>query len=367
MLIYILIGCLYIIATIIRIIQGQPFYKSMQMAVESYFPISLFFLILYNKFDFKKVINSLITAVTIINLYVFFHVIKENSFRPNIILNTNVVVLLAISSIFINAFYINSYKVNTVQEVRSVFNFCYSTIIILFAGSRTGIVEGIACVFIILFILKKKLMFIRAVFLGIIISSIIFATNFGGSQGLMARATNLGTFSVSSKSMSESENQSLEVINSKLQEAVNEGDQDQILVANDMGRILLWSLAIEEIKKAPFWGTGEVSFLLGYSSSKQSAHNFLLEYTLIYGVIGLLFWLIFTTLLLTAYYRQIISYNRKTIPWMTIYAIFVCAFSCMQPTLSTLQVTLFFWGIMGVFFIAPKEEALRDQLVIVKP
>lgn len=351
MMVYLLIGMSYAIITLIRLIRGDTFYKSIQMAVEIFFPVCIFMIIILKQIEWKEMLKILLNISTLINLYVVCVIISKG-FRSNIPFNTNTVVLLAI----INLFYFGFLTKTKTRILLIIFNISCAIIVILFSGSRTGFYLGITCCLLVFLINKNKKILSIAFLSACALSMVIYATDFGYSQSLTERATNIGSLSAASDNTSSDTTVNFEEIDQKLEDAVSNKDSDQILVASDMLRILLWKNAIYEIKKAPIIGTGEISFYTSPNSPQQTAHNFILEYALVFGDIGLFLWFIIAITILISYLYKNKNKCIQSKLQLPLFAASVCAFSMLQPTLSTLMITMFFWSIMGIFYVSPKHE-----------
>ena len=87
---------------------------------------------------------------------------------------------------------------------------------------------------------------------------------------------------------------------------------------------------IEEIKKNPFWGTGNTFYTYGDITSKQSSHNFLIETGACYGLIGLILLMLLLMLLLIFSFRQS---SRNSYVYFSLKMTFVSFFtiSLVQP------------------------------------
>lgn len=103
----------------------------------------------------------------------------------------------------------------------------------------------------------------------------------------------------------------------------------QISRSDDMRKQLMLQ-GIEEIKKNPFWGTGNTFYTYGDITSKQSSHNFLIETGACYGLIGLILLMLLLMLLLIFSFRQS---SRNSYVYFSLKMTFVSFFtiSLVQP------------------------------------
>lgn len=135
-------------------------------------------------------------------------------------------------------------------------------------------------------------------------------------------------------------------------ELINEAEKskgDSISV-----RFVAWKDAIEEIKANPFFGPGYKQFIVTYERVNNRSlsippHNFILEYVLAYGFIGLAFFFMLITLPLKSYFTFNKSFTtKKTSSYITLLAmlatVFMAAF--VQPLLiNPAFLVLFFYSL----------------------
>jgi O-antigen ligase len=246
----------------------------------------------------------------------------------------------------------------------NIFNLVYSLIIIIISGSRSGVLIGglsfVASIILGIRRSKKVIMtYTISLILSILISLIMVTTNWYSAGDMFFRATTLNTLTktVSSLNMDITiEEASNKIVNISKQIESNNTDnnsdgQEQILIYNDLSRILLWKNALSEIKKSPIMGTGVISFKVSddYYPS-QSAHNFILEYALTFGGMGLLIWIVFFLNLIIGSYKMVRGEKKRPFLWLLISILFICGYSLLQPTLSMPAVTSITWLIVGVLW-----------------
>lgn len=131
-----------------------------------------------------------------------------------------------------------------------------------------------------------------------------------------------------------------------METASKEGDIESVQVLNDMTRILMWRSAITEIKKSPLIGTGKIGIYRTPDGS-QGAHNFFLEYWLVFGGIGVLIWIFLITYILFVLWTKTIQ-NRKLFCYTLLMLASAMAFSCVEPTLSNTFGPFIVWCTLGI-------------------
>ena len=166
----------------------------------------------------------------------------------------------------------------------------------------------------------------------------------------MARGLNYSTIGTS---ISESKNFAVDdnigestLIQDAIKKANQNGDAEAVQVLNDMGRIFMWKSAVNEIKKSPLIGTGLIG-IYKTAEGSQTAHNFLLEYWLAFGGIGVLIWIIFIVQILILIYKKT-SRNRAYFFYILLVLFSAAAFSFVEPTLSSAVGPFIVWCSLGV-------------------
>lgn len=123
----------------------------------------------------------------------------------------------------------------------------------------------------------------------------------------------------------EIENQDLE-----FQEVGPDGEME-LVSASDTMRSDLWKQAVEEIKEHPVFGMGEMTFnvYVGGRYIDQSAHNFLLEMLMCFGIVGTLLYMTALVCMLLFVLRRCNMQNKKSV---LLSLVIFGGFSFMQPT-----------------------------------
>ena len=359
--IYFLIGTLYFIVTIVRYLRTLYYYKSFEMFFWTMMPLLLFFLIINGFMDRKKTLIAIFYALSFINiLSVIYHLFIAKAFKTEFLNNVNILVFCCIIGLFFNALYSEIKK----NSVIIVMNWVYYIFMIFVSGSRAGIVFGLlAIIGLLLYSLNKKKMKIDF-FIGIIIAAILLMLsilfNFHYSRDLFLRGTNLSTISASINEFSD-KNAEINEINDIIQDiSENRNDsQDKVMVLNDVGRLLYWKAAIQEIEKAPLLGTGNITVGDNGQGSGQTAHNFILEYWLIFGGIGLLLWIILLVMILKNMIKKAKSISDTYIIFLFMFLI--CGYSFLQPTLVSAIGPTLVWLFWGVTYSKIKEAGSKTN------
>lgn len=367
--IYFLIGIEYIFITVVRFLSKQYYYKSFVMCFWIVMPLSLFFLVINKNIDRKKFLITLYYSMSTINiLSIIYHLFIARAFKTEFLGNVNIVIFCALIGLILNILY--GIEIKNKKSILIIFNFAYYIFIVSISGSRAGFIIGsLAVLGVVLYSvivkrLKKEI--ILGLLIGTFISFISIISNFYYSRDLFFRGINLSTISSSLDEFSTG-NINIDEINQIMQnisENNTENDekkQQEILLYNDVGRLLYWKEAIKEIKKSPLIGTGNITVGDNGQGSGQTAHNFILEYWLVFGGIGLILWIVYVILVI----RNIIKINLKHKGRGNIYLIFfflflVCGYSLLQPTMvSSIGPTLV-WSMLAVFY---SKESNNDSLV----
>lgn len=342
----------YVVCTVFRLINGYSFYNSFEMCFRTLAPLSLAIYIFKEPISFKVWLRYIDYAIAFINLYsVCIHLFVYKSVRSDFLMNVNMHAFFCLVGLFINSLAFYYQNKNWIYRVIFVFNMVYSLCIFCVVGSRATSTLGILATVLIIVVFAKKpytKYYIIAGILAMFLVLIMWIFNFGGCRALMIRGFNLETI------VGVVENEDLE----KGYEDENEEnisdmiDEDNAvkasLVSSDEARISFWSGGFREIKKEPIFGTGKV----GVGTSKdgnQGAHNFILEYWLIYGGIGFMMWSVFVIV----YLKNVVKASMKEKRRMLIFGLFgllfvALGFSCFQVSMVTTFGSLMVW--LGVFF-----------------
>ena len=120
-----------------------------------------------------------------------------------------------------------------------------------------------------------------------------------------------------------------------------------IQASNGM-RQALWKSSMEEIKKSPLIGTGTVYFdcQFGEIVLQEGSHNFILEMWLVFGGMGLLIICAMMAGLFLWGLKNLLK-RRDSAIWMLLSAGGILVLAMVQPLMSMVTVTSFFWVLAG--------------------
>lgn len=372
---YLLLCAWYVFVTIWRYLNGNAWYASLQVCFWTIIPIAIYILISMKKLDYKKACTGLYYAMSILNaLYFVYHIIIIGQLRSTFLGNINMIVFYSILGMYIYTFYYLQLNTNA-NKLLYVFNMEHSFFIILFSGSRAGVLVGVASIFVLFILHMRNNRFVKSfvitVFMMIIIMVLSLTTNFCWSRDMFFRGTNLGTVSesimvsmgktdldaqrLSNVMQDASKVQNEQQLDSMIQSASESGNTQDVLALNDVGRIMMWKNAMEEIKKSPLVGTGVIGVYRSLNGN-QLPHNVILEYWLTYGGIGVLLWVILAIEVLCDIFKR--NWNeKKNLLYIVSYIIIAMAYSMVQPTMSNTFGPLLFWCGIGIF-LTSKEKIL---------
>lgn len=118
-------------------------------------------------------------------------------------------------------------------------------------------------------------------------------------------------------------------------------------------RFGVWKLSIKDIKTAPIFGPGLKEYQIEYTTGSSHIvfpHNFILEYTLGFGLIGLLLFLISVLYPLYHLIKKLMPNIVDNLGYLLIVAVTLMAIGAnilFQPLLLNPPVTLLIYGIIG--------------------
>lgn len=345
----------YLFLFIYRFATKQYFYHSLEMAFWVIVPVSFFILLIFDELDYLKTIKSLFYAISFVNVYLFiYHVFIIKQLRSSMLGNINIVVFFCIISIFISSYYYLNLSTQKIDSFLYVFNMFYSLFAVLLSGSRAGVLVGVSSFLLLAIYYIRNKKFRKSIFITILLTAVVISyfvsTNIYGSRFYLARGFNYSTIGTS---ISESKNFAVDdnigestLIQDAIKKANQNGDAEAVQVLNDMGRIFMWKSAVNEIKKSPLIGTGLIG-IYKTAEGSQTAHNFLLEYWLAFGGIGVLIWIIFIVQILILIYKKT-SRNRAYFFYILLVLFSAAAFSFVEPTLSSAVGPFIVWCSLGV-------------------
>lgn len=136
-------------------------------------------------------------------------------------------------------------------------------------------------------------------------------------------------------------------------------------------RYFAWKSAWEDIKKNPLFGIGLKQYEYLYPTSTVSIsippHNFLLEYTLAFGIIGFLLWTVVILYPLAfSIKRKFRSFfNNSAIVMMVFSLVFACAGAFVQPYFISPAVMTIIFILIGCYSLCINNESqLQDRKLI---
>lgn len=318
---FMIISIWYLIATIYRYVTGYGFYKSFAAFYRSAVPVCFGAAILGDN-NQKRIIAISNIGLSIVFLLKIITDLYWNSTQNDFLINRNVVVYVAVITLFLSEMVWHIHVKTKFLAVCSIANTSYSILFLLISGSRLGayaLIVALVCILLAWrdkIILKRYLVCfgIAAIFLGIILY-----TDFSNSRYYISRSFNLNTISKSIEVVDNLNLADKEIMEDFSEEIALDDKktsamtQDEILVANDSGRFVYWIKGIEKIKMEPLFGTGELSVSVSKEFGGQAPHNFLLEYSIIYGLVGLSAWTFFVLMYI------FISLKKMSIPYVIMF------------------------------------------------
>lgn len=143
-------------------------------------------------------------------------------------------------------------------------------------------------------------------------------------------------------------------------------DLDKITDASKLdssnSRFGVWKLSVADIKTAPIFGPGLKEYKVEYSTGSSHimfSHNFILEYTLGFGIVGLLLFMISVFYPLFYLIKKLLRDFTDNIGYLLIVAVTLLAIGVnvlFQPLLLNPPVTLLIYGIVGMLVCYGLEE-----------
>ncbi len=237
-------------------------------------------------------------------------------------------------------------KKEKVEYVKGITLFCLSTIIIISTGSRSIFILYIFMFFILYFYyFRFRNVFFRissAICITIAISYFLAVFDVGDIQYALARESNISFLSkIADIFLYEEKN------NYKFENLyVNQYNQEETPVEvtqslsssalqigySDSMREDLMHLGIEQIKKNPWIGTGDILYYYQISEdygTEQSSHNFIIESIICFGIIGLCLLGVFFFFWLKTYF----FFSGISLQWLFMFLsmIFYFSFGFVQP------------------------------------
>lgn len=364
---YLALCMMYVFAFLYRYATGGDCVSSLYVFFWTIMPVSIFLLIYAGKLNYLKVSINLYWSMTVTNIVsTIYHLFVLKALRSNFYENVNNVVFYCIAGVFIYIFYYKN--ISKKFSFFYIFNVFYSFFVLIMSGSRLGFLCGILlavyCVGLCIFSRELRMPTGLALLLEAVICAIFLSTNLYYCQSLVNRGImifgisenmdkiaeikenkgNKGSIESKEEENKEDKLSDDEII-SAIEEQVKEGNTDAVMVYNDLGRIQMWENAIDEIKKAPLIGTGKIA-VFRTADGGQLPHNFILEYWLIYGGMGLILWIVLMIQIIINTYKR--TQIRNFIAFL-LFAAFSCAYSFAEPTLSNAFGPFLVWCGFGLY------------------
>lgn len=376
-----------------RLVNGLYVYHSFDACFRTLAPLSLALFILKDAKTYKLWLRWINYAITFINIYsAIYHIGIYKLLRSNFLLNVNMVAFLCVADMFINSLALKNSKKNIIQSLIFIFNVIYNITVFCVVGSRAAaFIGGLSVLFVLVCFLNRNNLkyYVIAGVLTISVVAMLWTTNFGFCRSLMMRGFNLTTISESIDKMWNGEKKPAEsfvteqieteeieatteicseekvkneaepvakAADSSPKSEVTESTIEEVsqpkttedfvtegLREGDAIRFSCWEAAIHEIMTEPIFGTGKVG-VADSEAGVQSAHNFILEYCLIYGVGGFAVWVVFVV----SYLVKVIRAADKKMLRRVIFGLFglLCTtlgFSFFEVTMITTFGSLVVW------------------------
>ncbi|MER2076582.1 O-antigen ligase family protein [Psychrobacillus psychrotolerans] len=351
----------YFFISIYRYINGYEIKQSL-LALRTTLPPLIILLLIDSKIiKIKELLIDLILLNLLINIIQLFNIdiLRMSPFMGNIMVYLSVILLLLPLNFYI-LLENKSFKYSKIISLIAIFNITIALIFPALGGSRIAfyLACGVFLVCMIVYSFINKKLFSRAIIslmIAVTFLSIIWYTNPQGMSFGLYRLFPMDVEQVlvpddihNKSELTEKQKNKLKIIDETVQVM-----QQETTASNDI-RSYLWEKSIDEILESPLLGKGTIYFEFpnNYNVTQQAAHNFILEYTNAYGIIGLIIFLsfIFVTVLYTTRYNFNIKDTRKNIiKFNLIMSIGIMfAISLFQPTMLIISPVIFFWLIISL-------------------
>lgn len=326
--------------TIERYIMGMMFYKAFEAFFISIVPLCIY-AIVYDKDELKKTIKYANYAVTAIILVVLLACISKQTLITTVLVNRNMVIYVYLIGFLFAGLLPWVDDFTGKAKWSSLFNMVFLTVYCLASGSRMGAYICLLTVLVIIISSKSENRTRYLICLGVagLMLVTMFCTNLWGIRYYVDREFKIDTIissirlarDVNEKNGEAVDNSINELVNTE--EAIEDNDysQEEKAVRNDAYRFTLWIKGIERIKEAPLFGTGELGVFVA-DDSNQAPHNFIIEYAIVYGLGGLLIWIIFVIMLAFRIFFEA-DIKGRLLVLFTLFLVFGMA--CFQPFLVT--------------------------------
>lgn len=330
-----------VILTIYRFLADMVFYKAFMNFFRTSVPVCAMGAVL-QKDKIKNNIVVLNVSLSVIFIVVMITNLVNNTVVTDILINRNMVVYICILGIFTSALLLFYGQCSTMQKISIAFNTVFSIVYCITSGSRMGAYVSIfSIVGIALIFFRKKTFLLYALYSlsAALIISIMMYTHICDAHFWVLRGFNINTVatSISAENNTDISDSSDKKYVDLLQSIRNEEktgeelSQEEILIINDIGRIEAWKNGIQRIRENPFFGTGDISVFKS-EGGNQSSHNFLIDYAITYGLVGLVLWVIFVLVMIVPILKKA-TWKERGLILFVLSTIFGMAL--LQPFLTT--------------------------------
>lgn len=351
----------YLFISIYRYSNGYEIKQSLLAWRTTLPPLIILLLVDSKIIKIKDVLIDLILLNFLLNIIQLFNIdaLRMSPFMGNIMVYLCVILLLLPTNFYILLVY-KSLNFSKVIGFIAVFNITLALIFPAIGGSRIAfsLSCGVFLVCMFVYSLINKKIFIRGVISLITAVTFLSIVWYANPQGMSFGLYRLFPMDVEQVSVVDGDSDSSELTEKQINKLkiINETVQvmQQETVASDNIRSYLWKKSLNEILESPLLGKGTMYFEFpnNYNVSQQAAHNFILEYTNAYGIIGLFIFLSF--IIIPVFYIVRFDYNIKDIGknimkfnlLMSVGIMF--AISLFQPTMLIISPVIFFWLIISL-------------------
>lgn len=364
---FVLIGIMFFLETLLRIYKGFAFYKCFEAVFRTLSPLAFGVIVLEDLFKSKNMLFCVNYAISFVNLYSLILHIVQKSIQNMFFGNANILLFFCLLGMMLNGLFFVYKKNNLLCRCICGFNNIYYIIVFFVTGSRLGVVFGvIEIVFCFGYFYYKKYakFYLTTLSISILVISLLWMTNLWNARFLMSRGLSFATIKtaisvvVNTETDTETDEEKISDQEVKPNNASDNTVVDEkVMVENDVGRFSMWKKAVVEIQKSPLYGTGVIGvYKTGYGN--QTAHNFLLEYALIYGVIGLLVWIAF----FCVYFFKVfhINHKRNFIGFVFVLTI-IFGFSFFQSTLVSGIGPMIAWITIFIFSLENSKIDMKND------
>lgn len=241
--------------------------------------------------------------------------------------------------------------------------FCLSILLILICSSRAiTLLAMVILGVLLLFTLRKPadlVKFLAAILCAAILVGLMGLCNVGLVRRSLYREFGIRWPASSSvQDPSSDDPDSTELTEEEIMQSVID---DQIDTSDNMRADLL-QLGIREFQKNPIFGTGDLYYTydMGYKTMEQTAHNFLVECLVCYGVIGtaLIAALLFGMIGLCGFFRRFKLDGIPNRVYLLLVMFHYFALGCVQPSVFNALLCPLFAALLGYYgkLILPAQD-----------